>query len=631
MSTQLPLNRGASPRELLRRVIEVCDRYEHAWRSGQQPAVTQYVPEVPEPERTEFLRELLALDIRLLRERGEDAPIQQYQCEFPDRSELIASVFQSLDGETRPDGDTFENGAGITPSQPGAVPSRIGKYIVLNPIDSGGQGSVFRVLHPHLQGEFVLKLAHSQLDPDAPERAALISEGRTLVRLDHPGLARVIDLDLDADRPFLVLEYVRGRPLDRYAVDVRPGPKQAARLVAALARTVAYLHAQGVVHQDIKPRNIVLDGAGQPHLIDFGLARLQQTWSDGWNLPTGGTPQFMAPEQARLQDERVGPACDLFALGGVLYFLLTGKTPFAGQSRNETLAAASRCAFDRSLLHAPGIPRRLARIVLRAMAEEPTDRQRDAEALAGELDRYVKGYPRSRLAVALIAAAIPPLALITGLPRLKEQSAASIAPIRIDAMEIHHYRDDPAQGPVLIGIVGTDRQYCLLNDAVRIRAKLSTPAYGYLVALHPNGQTELYYPQSQSTPAPPFSELSYPSAADLYSPLTDGAGLQAFALIVTDRPLPPYREWIDRGGDLPWGPTGSIAEGVWRFDGRSFERLDPELRSQPRQFTVPAPALFARACRSLAARPEVRAIQAWAFPVRAKAEPVMPTQPEKKN
>jgi serine/threonine protein kinase len=629
MSERDPPIRGSPPRVLLERVIVVCDRYELAWRSGQRPTVAEYLPEVAEPDRTAFLRELIALDLRLRREQGEGPTQQDYCAAFPERSELIASVFQSLNDETRQD----ETGPTVTLNGPGPVtvtgegprvrgsgpaePLRtIGKYVVLNRIDAGGQGSVYRVLHPLLHGEFVLKFAHRRLDPDAPERAVLINEGRTLVRLDHPGLARVIDLDLDRDRPFLVLEYVRGRTLEQYAAEAHPSPKQAAQLVTELARTVAYLHSQGVVHQDIKPRNIVLDGAGRPRLIDFGLARLRQTWSDGWDLPTGGTPQFMAPEQARRESEKVGPACDVFALGGVLYFLLTGQPPYSGQTLEEILAAASRCAFDRTPLGSRSVPRRLARIVLQAMAAAPADRHPDAASLARDLERYVQGFRRSRLVVALIALAVPLLALLLGLPWFQPA-----APPRIEALEIQQYRDDPVQGPLLLGIVGADSQHCWFDDAVRIRARLSAPGYGYLIALHPNGQTQLYYPESETTPPRRFLELNYPAGAELYSPLTDGTGWQGYALIVTEQPLPPYKEWINRGGALPWRPAGSSAEGVWRYDGRSFERLDPGQRSEPRRLAAPAPSSFAEACRSLAARPEVRSIQAWAFPVRPKAGP----------
>jgi serine/threonine-protein kinase len=123
---------------------------------------------------------------------------------------------------------------------------------------------------------------------------SVISEGRTLAQLDHPGLARVIDLDFEGDRPFLVPEYVRGCTLDRYAADEPPTPRRAAGLMAELARTVAYLHADGVVHQDIKPRNIVLGGAGPPRVIDFGLARLRQAWAPGRCAPAAPRPPSRA-------------------------------------------------------------------------------------------------------------------------------------------------------------------------------------------------------------------------------------------------------------------------------------------------------------------------------------------------
>ena len=105
---------------------------------------------------------------------------------------------------------------------------------------------------------------------------------------------------------------------------------------------------------------------------------------------------------------------------------------------------------------------------------------------------------------------------------------------------------------------------------------------------------------------------------DSYSPLTDGTGLQGFALVASEEPLPPYREWSGGRGPLPWRPTGPEAEGVWRFDGRTVEPIGPVTRGVPRKLAGPGPPAFAATCRLLASRPQARAIEAWAFPVRGK-------------
>ena len=154
----------------------------------------------------------------------------------------------------------------------------------------GGQGQVYRVLHPTLQKELALKLGcatrggrSSQRRPDAPR-----GQGCS-VDCDHPNLVRVVDFDFHEGRPFLAMELVRGRNLAQYAKDRRPSPREAARIVAELSRAVAYIHARGILHQDIKPSNVLIDETDHPRLIDFGLARMRDAWCDETTESIGGT------------------------------------------------------------------------------------------------------------------------------------------------------------------------------------------------------------------------------------------------------------------------------------------------------------------------------------------------------
>lgn len=619
------------PREILQRVFRACDRFEQAWRSGARPRIEAYLDNVSEPERSELLRELVALEIRLKRDSGEPGKPGEYQSRFPNDSRILDSAFESLALEANQHGAgltrTWIPGPGGSGSGEEEFPQKIGKYLLLNPIGDGGQGWVFRVLHPQLHGEFVLKLARKAVAGHSPQRDSLRSEGRLLARLDHPSLARVIDLDFDGDRPFLVLEHVPGRTLHQYAAEDHPSPREAARLVAELAHAVAYLHAEGVIHQDIKPRNIVLDAGGRPRLIDFGLARLRNAWSDGWDVPTGGTPQFMAPEQARGETRRVGPASDIFALGAVLYFLLCGHPPFQGRTIEEIREKAERCAFDRNALRRRGIPRALVCIVLRAMAAEPEKRYPTSETLAKELERFLRR-PKwlLRLASALGAAAL--LALVLGL--MRPWAGPAQTPLRIESLEIRHYREDPAKGTLDLGRVGADSEVCRPDDVVRIRAQLNAPAYCYLIALHPNGQTQLYYPKDETQSPDRLSELDYPLDSGYFSPLTDGEGLQAFVLVASRQQLPSFHQWQAKAGSIPWQATNANDAGVWRYDGGPIERLGSLERSQPRKPIAPVPPSFSSACRFLAgAIPGEKVVQAWAFPVSSSAEHAASAHPER--
>ncbi len=285
-------------------------------------------------------------------------------------------------------------------------PSAIGKYLVVGKYPPTGQAEVFRVVHMGLAKDRVLKLARDPVEIGG--RSEIIEEGKILASLEHPHLVRVYDQNFLGDRPYLVMEYIRGRSLDQLSGEGLVNPRRAALLLAKVAGAVEYVHGKGIVHRDIKPKNILVDEAGEPRLIDFGMARLRHAWSDDPG-PTGGTFAFMAPEQAKFESpgeqQKVGPRSDVFALGAVLYYLLTGKAPFPGQTWNESWDRARRCDFDRALLDNPKVPRELRRICLKAMAENPSDRFASAGAFQKALNRYL-AWPKVRAVAAGVAAVV---------------------------------------------------------------------------------------------------------------------------------------------------------------------------------------------------------------------------------
>jgi hypothetical protein len=182
-----------------------------------------------------------------------------------------------------------------------------------------------------------------------------------------------------------------------------------------------------------------------------------------------------------------------------------------------------------------------------------------------------------------------------------------------------------------IGTVGETANACLENDSVRIHVTFSAPAYAYLIALHPSGQVQRYYPKNDDIAPPLVVQITYPEQkvegepdSQYNSPLTDGTGLQAFVLVASSQQLPPYRDWFkDLEHSLPWQPSEPDDPGVWRFDPpSSFTRRDtpPKVRSEPRKSATDAPLAFVKTCKALAGRPEVKAIQAWAFPVQKRPD-----------
>jgi hypothetical protein len=504
-------------------------------------------------------------------------------------------------------------------------PQRIGKYLVLELLDAGGQAQVYRVHHPELARELVLKLGRRPIaasrpgesgpgdgaDPGSPSRPTLLHEGRLLARCDHPNLVRVVDSGVHEGRPFVVMEYVTGPTLQRFARDRRPGPREAARLVAELAGAVAYLHAQGIVHQDIKPRNVLVDERGRPRLIDFGLARWHHAWSGPAGDWSGGTAEYMSPEQALGRPDRIGPWTDVFGLGGLLYHLLTLGPPYRGNSRISIVRQAREAGYLPVRQLAPATPRGLERIVHRALAADPDRRYRDAAELEAALRRFLarRRFAAIILAIGLAVSALAPFAQVVAARAGRPQPAAPLVlPPRVEA-----FRGEP---PEALGTIGVSARPLRVDDEVEVSAGLDAPAHGYLIALDPDGAVQLCHPLEACERPPRSEEIRLPDTKT-YA-LTGRPGLQAFVVVASRKPLPPYADWPGAAGlRRLWRPCD--ARQAWRFDGRRFETLSSatrgELKDRP-GMGVPAP--LREVCEYLAKSPEFEAVAAIAFPVKPK-------------
>jgi eukaryotic-like serine/threonine-protein kinase len=392
------------------------------WRMGDPRPVEHYFERFPAvQEDDESALQMVCSEYLLRRDTGEQPTVDEYLRRFPRLGErlrrqleleealAVASIPEGRSGDTQFAGDLSE-------ASPAPIPARVGKYRIVQELGAGGQATVYRAVHPTLGQDVALKLSKRRVTGGALAADRLASEGRVLAELDHPNLARVYDLDLYDGRPYLVLEYVRGRHLEDLARQgVSPG--QATRLVALVARALGAAHQRGILHLDVKPRNILVDERGEPKLIDFGLAQIHNAWVEPRVDESGvaGSVQYMSPEQARDEKGQVGPRSDLFSLGGVLYFLLVGRPPFPGRTVGEVLGRCRRCEWDRAALDAAQIPEHLKAVCRQALAAEPENRYARAEDMATALEACAQPrFGRRFLGGVFLVAST--LALVAGWP-----------------------------------------------------------------------------------------------------------------------------------------------------------------------------------------------------------------------
>ena len=448
----------ATRRQLLAELV-VIDLW-HRWRlaaagprpSGDKPAgprVQDYLAHFSELGPRDVLPlVVIEEEYRARRQWGDQPEPEEYRKEFSSRWSELAPRLAAIDTEfaDRDAAFTLRRSAAPAASSQGSaepaaddpMPQRIGKYHVVALVDRGAQATVYRAIHPGLAKEVVIKLSRYPLSDEVREPSRLLAEAKVLAELDHPNLARVYDVDLFEGRPYIVMEYIRGQNLQWHAQQRPFAAKQAAAFVAKIARALVAPHARGIVHQDIKPGNILVDEMGEPRLIDFGLARLRPGWGEQIREPGTivGTLRYIAPEQARGESGRIGPASDQFAIGGVLYFLLTGAAPFSGEDLSQCLARAQRCDFDAGALRRARVPRALQAICLRAMQAQPGDRYPSVEVLAAALERFAAGRGRRRGAW-LVLGVVCALAALAGLRFLLPAGSKHVTEAISNDRQIH--------------------------------------------------------------------------------------------------------------------------------------------------------------------------------------------------
>ena len=248
-----------------------------------------------------------------------------------------------------------------------------GDYELLEEIGRGGQGVVYRARQKSLNRTVALKVIG--LGPWATEAhlKRFRREAEAAARLEHPGIVPIYEVGERDGSCYFSMKFVEGGQLDEVVRRTPISIRQAAELIAKLARTVHYAHEHGILHRDIKPGNILLDGKGEPHLTDFGLARLVETESTVTRtLDVLGTPSYMAPEQAASNNTAVSKATDVYGLGAVLYQLLTGHPPFAGGTTYETIKLLLDTEPRPPRLLNPKIDRDLSTICLKCLEKDPT-------------------------------------------------------------------------------------------------------------------------------------------------------------------------------------------------------------------------------------------------------------------
>jgi serine/threonine protein kinase len=280
---------------------------------------------------------------------------------------------------------------------------QLGNYALHEELGHGGFATVYRATHNTLHNEVALKVLAPALAGDESARQRFLQEAQTASALDHPGIVRILDLDEENEQVFIAMEFIPGGDLKKYLAAHAPLPhKDILRILARVAEVLDYAHARSVLHRDIKPGNILLDGNGQACLCDFGLVRVAETPRLTQLGNVVGTATYISPEQA--EGKSLDGRSDQYSLAVVAYEMLVGQVPFKGENSTATalLHVTKPPPDPGSLL--PGFPAEASEVLLKGLAKDPAQRYPTCREFVQALDGALEASQRRRYRELLIEA-----------------------------------------------------------------------------------------------------------------------------------------------------------------------------------------------------------------------------------
>ncbi|MCR9199523.1 MAG: serine/threonine-protein kinase [Planctomycetaceae bacterium] len=406
--------------ELARRMDPVLDRFEQQWQQGSPPSLESCLQDFEPPScRGQLLNALLEIELEL-RTGREQVSISDYLDRFPDHQVEVRNAFRTNslqptfcmpltircpDCQTECEVEssavehdltcrsclhTFrlvgEDAAGLRAGD------TIAHFVLEEELGRGSFGSVWKASDPKLDRHVAVKVPRRG-SLSVEDTREFLKDAQSAAQLKHPNIVAVHEVGQHADSVYIVSELIDGVTLTEWIIEHRPNVREAVQMTHTIALALAHAHAAGVIHRDLKPDNVMVDRHGQPHLIDFGLARriqAENSVSDGGRIL--GTPAYMAPEQAKGESHLAAEPADVYSLGVVLFQLLTGDRPFRGEMQ-ALIASVIRQEAPAPSSLTSGVPKDLDNVCLKCLQKLPVSRYASAQELADDLNRFLKGEP----------------------------------------------------------------------------------------------------------------------------------------------------------------------------------------------------------------------------------------------